>query len=188
MDYVSLTELWLPILLSAVAVFIASSILHMVLRYHRSDYQKMPGEDAVLEAMGKGGVGPGHYYLPHCVDMKELQKPEVKEKFEKGPLAMVTVLPSGVPKMGKPMLLWFVFCLAISFIVAYLTGRTVAAGTEYLQVFRVAGTAAFLGYAGAYVTESIWAGMPWSITLKNVFDGLVYSLVTAGVFGWLWPR
>jgi hypothetical protein len=30
--------------------------------------------------------------------------------------------------------------------------------------------------------------MPWSIVLKESFDGLIYSLLTAGTFGWLWPR
>ncbi len=186
---VSLTALWLPILLSAVAVFIASSILHMVLNYHRSDYAAMPGEDNVLEAMRKEGVGRGYYYLPHCVDFKEMEKPEVKEKFEKGPVAFVTVLSSGMPSMAKPLVSWFIFCLVISMFVAYLTSRTLLTPpTEYLTVFRVAGTAAFLGYAGSTATESIWKGQPWSSSLKHIFDGLIYSLLTAGMFGWLWPR
>lgn len=184
---VSLAALWLPILLSAVVVFIASSVLHMVLTYHRSDYRAIPGEANILAAMGKEGVAPGHYYLPHCVDPKEMAKPEVKEKFEKGPIAFVTVLPSGVPSMAKPLVSWFLLCLVISLFVAYLTGRVLSPGTEYLEVFRVAGTAAFLGYAGTSASESIWKGQPWSTTLKHLFDGLVYSLLTAGVFGWLWP-
>ena len=184
---VYLAALWLPILLAAVAVFVASSILHMVVGHHRSDYKAMPGEGAVLAAMRENGVSPGYYSMPHCTDMKELQEPEVQEKFKKGPVALVTVMPSGVPSMGKSLALWFVFCLVISVIVAYLTGRTLGPGTEYLEVFRVAGTAALLGYVGAEVTQSIWRGLPWSITLKNLLDGLVYSLVTAGVFGWLWP-
>jgi hypothetical protein len=184
---VYLTSLWLPILLSAVAVFFGSSILHMVLSYHKSDYSAMPGEDDVRAAMRKESVPPGHYYLPHCVDPKELANPEVKEKFEEGPVAFVTVLPSGVPSMGKPLVTWFVYTLVIATIVAYLTGRTVAPGAEYLTVFRVAGTAALLGFAGAHASESIWKGQPWGITVKHLFDGLVYSLLTAGVFGWLWP-
>lgn len=185
---VSLTELWLPILLSAVAVFIASSILHMVLSYHKSDYSTLPGEDNIQAAMRKEGPGPGHYFLPHCVNPKEMEEPEVKEKFEKGPVALVTVLPSGVPSMGKPLASWFIFCLLIGVFVAYLTSRTLHQGEEYLQVFRVAGTAAFLGYAAAEATDSIWRGIPWSITLKHMFDGLIYALLTAGFFGWLWPR
>jgi len=184
---VYLASLWLPIVLSAVAVFVGSSIVHMVLGYHKSDYSAMPSEDEVRSAMREAGVGPGHYYLPHCVDPKELAQPEVQKKFEEGPVAFVTVLPSGVPSMGKPLVSWFVYCLVIATIVAYLTGRTVAPGAEYLTVFRVAGTAAFLGFAGASASESIWKGQPWSITLKYLLDGLIYSVLSAGVFGWLWP-
>lgn len=184
---VSLTALWLPILISAVIVFFASSILHMVLKYHRSDYSAMPGEDNVLAAMRSEKVAPGHYYLPHCVDPKQMAEPEIKAKFEKGPVAFVTVLPTGMPSMGKPLGLWFAMTLVIGVFVAYLTGRTLGAGAHYLEVFRVAGTAAFLGYAGSVASESIWKGQPWSTSAKHIFDGLVYALLTAGVFGWLWP-
>jgi hypothetical protein len=42
---VSIPSLWLPILVSAIIVFLASWILHMFLPYHRSDFQKVPSED-----------------------------------------------------------------------------------------------------------------------------------------------
>ena len=35
---VGLAALWLPILLSAVIVFVASSLIHMVSGWHKSDY------------------------------------------------------------------------------------------------------------------------------------------------------
>lgn len=184
---VYLTSLWLPIVLSAVAVFLASSILHMVLTYHKNDYSTMPGQDNVRAAMRKEGVGPGYYYLPHFVDSKHLTSSDLK-KFEEGPVAYVTVLPNGVPSVARSLVAWFVYCLVIAALVAYLTGRTVAPGAEYLTVFRVAGTAALLGFAGAHASASIWRGQLWSITAKHLLDGLVYSLVTAGVFGWLWPN
>jgi len=104
-----------------------------------------------------------------------------------GLVAFVTVMPSGIPSMGRPLATWFVFCLVMGVFVAYLTGLTLAPGTDYMRVFRIASTVAFLGYAGSAATESIWKGQPWSTTFKNIFDGLVYSLVTAGFFGWLWP-
>ena len=182
---VYLPSLWLPILLSAVTLFVASSVLHMVLTYHRSDYSPLPGEEKVMAAMRKEGVSRGHYYLPHCVSPKEMA--DKRELFEQGPVAFLTVLPKGVPAMAKPLVSWFVYSLVLSLVVAYLAGRTLAPGTDYLMVFRVAGTAAFLGYAGCSASESIWRGMPWSITLKHIFDGLVYALLTGGVFGWLWP-
>jgi hypothetical protein len=50
------------------------------------------------------------------------------------------------------------------------------------------GTAAFLAYGLANLSNSIWKGQTWSMTIKEVIDGLVFALLTAGTFGWLWPR
>lgn len=185
---VYLNTLWLPIVLSAVVVFVASAVMHMALKYHKSDYKKLPGEERILEAIRKEGVTRGTYFFPHCVSMQELKSPEVMERFKRGPVGLLTALPSGPPTMTKALVQWFVYCLCIGVLVAYVTGRTVSAGSDYLAVFRVAGTVAFLGYAGAHATNSIWKGELWSTTLKHLFDGLVYGLLTAGVFGWLWPR
>jgi hypothetical protein len=184
---VYLTQLWLPILLSAVFVFVASSIIHMALGYHRSDYRRMPNEDKVSEALRGAGVGPGYYPFPYC-DPKEMGSPEQMEKYKRGPVGFLTVIPSGPPVMAKFLTQWFLVCLVTSFVVAYLTGRALGPGTPYLAVFRIAGTAALLGYAGAVASESIWKGQSWVTTAKFLFDGLVYALLTAGTFGWLWPR
>jgi hypothetical protein len=185
---VPITSLWLPILLSAVVVFIASSIIHMVLPYHRSDYKKLPNEDNLLAAMRAEEVAPGDYHFPRAQSMKEMSTPEMMEKYKQGPVGFVTILPSGPPTMGKQLVLWFVYCLLVGFFVAYLAGRTLDVGTHYLTVFRLAGTVAFLSYSAAQATNSIWMGVSWSTTLKHMFDGLVYGLLTAGMFGWLWPR
>jgi hypothetical protein len=185
---VPISALWLPILLSAVIVFVASSIIHMVLPMHKSDYRKLPDEGRVLDALRAAGVTPGPaYHFPHTTH-KEMKSPEVVEKFKRGPVGLLTVIRSGPPAMGKFLGQWFLYCVVISIFSAYLTGRTRAAGTHYLEVFRVAGTTAFLGYAAAQVQDSIWKGQPWSVTLKHVVDGLIYGLLTAGTFGWLWPR
>jgi len=90
--------------------------------------------------------------------------------------------------MPKFLIQWFVYCLLIEFFVAYLTGRTIAPGASYLVVFRVAGTAAFLAYGLSHLSNGIWKGQMWATTIKEVIDGLVYVLLTAGTFGWLWPR
>jgi hypothetical protein len=71
---------------------------------------------------------------------------------------------------------------------AYVAGRALPEGAHYLAVFRFAGVTGFVAYALAGWQESIWYKRPWSVTLKNTFDGLLYGLVTAGTFGWLWPR
>lgn len=185
---VYLTQLWLPILLSAVIVFVASSIIHMALPIHKSDYRKLPDEEKVMDALRAAGVVPGPaYHFPHCTH-KEMKSPEMVEKFKKGPVGFVTVLPSGPVNMGKFLGMWFLFCLIVAVFTAYLTGRTVAPGTEYLRVFRVASTVAFMGYGLGHFADSVWKGQTWGVTFKHMFDGLIYALLTAGTFGWLWPR
>jgi hypothetical protein len=185
---VSLAQLWLPILLAAVLMFVASSLVHMVLKWHVSDYRSLPNEEAVMEAIRKGAPGPGQYFYPYCSDMKEMKSEAMQKKFEQGPIAMITLRAPGRPGMGKAMAQWFLFLLVVSFSVAYLVSRTVPRGTEYLHVFRVAGTVAFLALAAGTVPASIWMGKPWRVTLKEIADGLLYALVAAGTFGWLWPR
>jgi nucleoside recognition membrane protein YjiH len=185
---VPITALWLPILLSAVIVFVASSIIHMFLPIHKSDYRKLPDENRVLDALRASGVTPGRTYHFPFTTHKEMKSPEVVEKFKRGPVGLLTVIRSGAPAMGKYLVQWFVYCLVVGIFVAYLTGRTRPPGTQYLEVFRVAGTTAFLGYSLALIQNAIWKGETWGVTLKHVFDGLIYGLLTAGTFGWLWPR
>jgi len=185
---VSIGALWLPILLSAVLVFVASSIIHMVFKYHQADYRQLPDEEAARAVLGKQDLRPGQYVIPYCRDMKEMQQPNMIRKLEEGPVAFLTVRPKGQPGMGKYLVQWFLFSVGLSIFVAYLTGRALPAGTEYLQVFRIAGTAAWLGYSGAVVWGGIWKAAPWSSVGRDVFDGLVYALLTAGAFGAFWPR
>ena|ERR1044072_4389074 len=185
---IPLTALWLPILLSAAVVFFASFIMHMVLTYHKSDYRKLPDEDRISDAVRTAGVTPGPaYFFPHC-SFKEMKSAPMLEKFNRGPVGMLTVLPSGPPAMGKNMVQWFLFCIVIAIFSAYLTSRLLSPATAFIQVFRVVGTVAFLGFGAAHVQESIWNGRSWVVTFKHLFDALVYALLTAGVFAWLWPK
>lgn len=183
---VTIGSLWLPIVLSAVLVFVVSSILHMVLKYHRADYSKLPNEEGVLNALR--GAAPGYYPFPHCADPKDMGSPEMVAKYQSGPVGMVTVTPSGPPNLGKFLGLWFLYCALVSFFAAYLASRTFPVGHDYLAVFRFVGTTTFLAFGVANISDSIWKGQPWSNTLRAVADGLLYALVTAGTFGWLWPR
>jgi nucleoside recognition membrane protein YjiH len=185
---VPITALWIPILLSAVIVFVASSIMHMALPIHKSDYRGLPEEDKVLDVLRATGATPGRVYFFPFTTHKEMKSPAVVEKFKRGPVGLLTVLPSGPPAIGKNLVQWFIYSLVVGIFVAYLTGRTLSPGTHYLAVFRVAGTTAFLGYALALVQDSIWKGQTWGVTFKHIFDGLIYGLLTAGTFGWLWPK
>ncbi|HXK08517.1 MAG TPA: hypothetical protein VMT70_02625 [Vicinamibacteria bacterium] len=185
---VPLTSLVLPILGSAVVVFVLSSIIHMVLPYHRSDMRKLPDEDAVLENLRRLNIPPGDYGAPHPGSSEGMRKPEFIEKAAKGPLVLMTVSPGGPITMGKSLTLWFLYCVLVSLFAGYLAGRTLGPGTHYLGVFRVVGTAAFMGYSLALLQNSIWYRRAWATTLKSVFDGFVFALFSAGMFGWLWPR
>ncbi len=185
---VPLTSLWLPILVSAVLVFVWSSIAHMVLGYHKSNYGKLPNEDAVLEALRSAGATPGNYMFPHAGSHSNMSSPEVIAKFTKGPVGMLNVIPSGPPAMGSYLSLWFAYSVIVGVFVAYLTGRAFGPGTAYLTVFRFAGTIGFLAYASTHATDPIWKGEKWGTAFKHFADGLVYGLLTAGAFGWLWPK
>jgi hypothetical protein len=184
---VSILFLLLPILLSAVVVFIASSILHMVLKYHQSDCHQLPNENKLLETLRPDNLAPGLYMFPYC-HPKERNKPENVERFNAGPVGLLTIFPSGLPNMAKFLSQWFGYCVLISIFVAYLTRHTVPVGAPCLEVLRVAGTAAFLAYGLGNVSNGIWKGQSWSMTLKEVFDGLVFGLLTGVVFACLWPH
>ena len=185
---VSLSSLWLPIVVSAIIVHFASFLAWMVLPHHRSDWKKLPDEDGTIAALKKQGIGRGQYSFPHCAGPQDMKTPEWQKKMKEGPSGMLTINPPGGGSMGKSIALHLVHCLVIGIFVAYLAGHTVNSGAEYLAVFRVVGTAAFLAWAGSIPVAANWFGKTWGSVIKEMLDGLVYALLTAGVFGWLWPR
>lgn len=184
---IALTALLLPTLVSAVLVFLVSSVLHMVLTYHQSDVAPVPNEAAVMDALRGFNLPPGDYLMPRAPSMQAAKDPEFTSKWERGPVVMMTVFPSGPVNMGKSLGQWFLFAAVIAFFAGYVASRTLAPGADYLSVFRVVGTVAFIGFAGGLWQMSIWWNRKWSTTLKSTFDGLVYGLLVAGVYGWLWP-
>lgn len=185
---VGIAALWLPILVSTVLVFVASNLVWMALPHHKSDTRRLPDEGPALDAIGKQGLAPGVYRFPWCDSMAAMKEPTFVAKLNKGPVGMMTIFPNGAFNMGKSLGSWLAYVVVIGVMVAYVTGRTLAPGAHYLQVFRVAGTVAALAYAGAHPPAAIWWGKPWSNVVKELLDGIVYGLLTAGAFGWLWPR
>jgi hypothetical protein len=183
----TLVALWLPILLSAVFVFVVSSLVHMVLQIHKGDYQKLPNEVAVLGAMRESRLPPGQYIFPCPTSMKDMGSPEMLAKFREGPVGTLIVRPTGLPSMGRSLGQWFLFCIVVGIFVAYISGQALAPGAAGMRVFRLAGSTAILGYAFSSVTDSIWKGIAWKTTARFVFDGLLYGLTTGAVFAWLWP-
>ena len=180
----------LPILLSAVIAFVASFIIHMVLGYHKADYPKLANEDQVRDALRSLNIPPGDYFMPRPASNDDMKSPEFVEKMKQGPNVVMTVLPTGHMSMGRNLALWFLYCLGISVFAAYIASRALPHGTPttYLQVFRFVGCTAFLGYSAALWQMSIWYHRSWGTTIRSTIDGLIYGLLTAGVFGWLWPH
>lgn len=184
---VSLMSLWLPILLSAALVFVVSSIIHMVFTYHKNDMGPFPNEEAVRSALRPLNIPPGDYAVPYAGTAAAMKDPGYAEKLNQGPVLLATVIPNGPFEMGKSLVQWFVYSVFISLLAGYLASRTLLPGTDYLTVFRVTGTVAFAAYAVGAIPQSIWYHRNWGATFRTVFDGLIYALVTAGVFGWRWP-
>lgn len=182
-----LYALWLPILLSAVIVFIASSLIHMASPWHKSDYPAVPNEDAARAALGGLAIPPGDYMMPRVTSREEMRSPEFAEKVKQGPNMILTVLPNGPWSMGRNLSLWFLYLVAVGGFTACIAARTLPVGAEYLSVFQLVALVAFVGYAVALWQMSIWYRRAWSTTIKATVDGVIYALLTAGTFGWLWP-
>lgn len=185
---VGLSSLWIPILLSAVIVFIVSSIIHMASPWHKSDYLAVPHQDEVRQALRPFAIPPGDYMLPHAASMEEMKSAEFAAKMAEGPNMVLTVIPNGPWSMGRNPSMWFAYLLAVGVFAGYISGRALPAGTEYMQVFRFAAATAFIGHSVALWQMSIWYRRSWSTTIKATVDGLIYALLTAGAFGWLWPQ
>ena len=183
----ALIHLWLPILLSAVVVFTISSLVHMVFKWHASDYKPVANEDALRATVNAANLTPGLYVVPFCKDMKDMGSPEVMKKYQEGPVLHVTVMPKGLPNMGKYLGLWFAWSLVIATLAAYLAARAGGPGAAAASAARWAASITFIGHGFGTVTESIWMGRPWSTSAKYLLDSALYAAGTWAVFLWLWP-
>jgi hypothetical protein len=185
---VSLSALWGPILVSAVIVFIASSVIHMVLPWHKNDYPQLATERQVLDALRPLALPPGDYLLPRAGSMKEFKTAEFQQRLNLGPVILMTVRPNGPWSMGRSLLLWFLYSVVVSVFAGYVGGRALPVGADYLRVFQIVGTTAIAGYALALAQQSIWYARGWGLTIRSAIDGVIYGALTAGTFGWLWPH
>jgi hypothetical protein len=183
-----LIALWLPILVSAVFVFIASALIHTVLPWHKGDYRSVANEEQVSAALRPFAIPPGDYILPRPASSADLKSPEFLERVRQGPNIVMTVLPNAQWSMGRNLGLWFLYCLIVSILAAWLTGLAAPPGSDYHAVFHFVAITAFIGYAVALWQMSIWWRRSWTTTFKATIDGIIYALLTAGAFAWLWPR
>jgi len=184
----SLAALWLPNLVSSVVVFIVSSIIHMASPWHKGDYPRIPKEDEVMAALRPLNIPPGGYMVPRPASGEDMRSPAFLEKMKAGPVMMLQVMPNGMMPMTTNLINWFLYTIVVGALAAFVTVRTVGFGARYSLVFRMIGTTSFIGYSLALWQMSIWYRRSWMLTIKSTIDGLIYALLTAGIFGWLWPR
>ena len=185
---VGLSALWMPIVVSAVFVLIALALIHGLLGWHKGDMIAVPGEAKVMDTLRSLNIQPGDYRFPYGYTTKEMTAPEFVEKMKQGPVGVMSIWPNGEINMGKLIGQWFIYSLFIAVLVAYITGRTRGPGASYLEVFRVSGGVAFCCYVVAHWQNWIWWGKSTRFTVTHSLDGIIFALITAGTFGWLWPR
>ena len=182
-----LMSLWLPVVLSAVAVWLLSSVIHMAMPWHKNDYPGVPDEDGLMAAMRPFGLTPGEYMLPRPKSGADMKSPEYLAKLAKGPVAILTIR-HGTWKMAQTMTTWFIFALLVAVIAACMTGAVMAPGVEHDHVIHYAGGITFLCYAMGAAPLSIWYNRKWSTTFKNAFDSLIYGVATGLIFAAFWPQ
>jgi hypothetical protein len=181
-------SLLLPIVLSALAVFVLSSIIHMAMPWHKNDYPGLPDEDGVIKVLRPFNIPPGDYMIPRPRSGADMKSPEFIEKHALGPVIIMTVVPNGPWNMGKIMGMWFAFCLIVSAIAGCMAGSILAPGANEHGIFHYAGLIAFLCYTVGAWPLSIWYHRKWTTTFKGAFDALIYGAVTGWIFTMMWPK
>jgi len=184
---VTLMQLWLPILLASLFCWLASALIHMLIKYHNADYKKLSNEEQVAAALRQGKPAPGLYHMPHCADMKEMNDESMQAKFKQGPIAMISVFEDGLPPMGKLLIQQFLFFIGACLLIAYVATLAVTSTADFMSVFRLTLVVSFLTFGYGVIPYSIWYGHPWFNCLRYLIDALIYGLVVAATFAWLWP-
>jgi hypothetical protein len=183
-----ITALWLPILVSLVVVFVVSSFIHMASPWHKSDFPRLANEDAVMDALRPLDLPPGDYMFPRPSSMAEMKSPEFLARVNRGPRAIMTVLPNGYAGMTGNLAGWALFILLVTFLGAHVASSILAPAALSHAIFHTVGLFTFAAYALALWPLSIWYGRGWGISIKSTVDGLIYAVATALIFMWLWPR
>ena len=183
----TISQLWLPILVTAALIFVASSLIHMVFKWHNSSYQGFANEDAVRAAIGASAPLPGQYILPHCLDMKAMQSDAMQRKFIEGPIAFVTLRKNGPPTMGSSLAFWFLYCVVIAAIAGAIAAYAFGMNASPNRTGHIVGAVCLLAFSGGSIQQGIWMGKPWNSVAKEVLDGFIYACIAAATFTWLWP-
>jgi len=184
---VAMSSLFIPVVVSAVLVFVVSSVIHMATPWHKGDYASVPKEDEVMQVLRPFGLPPGDYMMPRPASMDEMRSPAFVERSTRGPRVVMTVLPGGPTSIGRNLIAWLVYLLLVGVLVAGLDALALRRGQDYHDVFHVTLLASFLGYAAALWQMTVWYNRSIGTTIRSTIDGFVYALVSAAVFSFFWP-
>jgi hypothetical protein len=181
-----LVQLWLPVLVSAVVVFVASFLAWMVLPHHKKDIKTLPDEKALTDHLRKLNLPPGTYMWPGCQPGQDMKSEEYCARYNAGPWGTMNVV-GRKPSFARNLVLTFLLYIVVSIFVGYVTSLAREPGASFLPVFRLAGATAVLGYCAGSIPGAIFTGKPGRFVLTDFIDGVVYGLLTGVMFGLFWP-
>lgn len=192
MDF--LTSLWLPILLSTAAVWLASMILGMALPHHKQDFIAIPeaqgGEDGFMDDLCKRGIKPGNYLFPDFRSREAMNSPKVQKALNEGPSGHLIIWKAPLT-MADKMVGTFIVYLVATTLIAYLATVAlppVLGPTPSAKVFQIVTTAGVLTYCFSFIPSAIWWGSYKRTIVANIIDGLIYAAITGAIFAWRWPH
>src|SRR4030088_3549087 len=138
-----LLPLWLPILLSAAAVWVISIIFGMALPHHTQDFIALPDEDSFMDSIRGSGIKPGNYVFPDFRGREAMKSEKVQKALNEGPVGHLSVWQTPLT-MGGKMVATFIVYLVVSTLIAYLTRVALPGPAEFAKVFQIAATAGIL--------------------------------------------
>jgi hypothetical protein len=182
-----LLSLWLPILLSAAAVWIVAAIVWMALPHHKNDFIALPDEDAFMDSIRKSGIKPGNYVFPDFRGREAMESEKTQKALKEGPVGHLSLWQPPLT-MGGKMVATFIVYLVVSILIAYLASITLPRTAAFARVFQVVGTAGILAYSFAFIPNAIWFGAFKRTIVASIIDGIVFGAITGAIFAWRWPH
>ena len=179
-----LAHLWLPIVASAVLLFVLSAASHMALPWRRNEWGRITESEALQASLE--GLRPGLYAFPAAPDPKQQMTKEWRDRWAKGPSGWLTIAPRAPVDMGRNMALSVVAYLLVACLAAYVAWHALGPAPHGRAVFRLVGTLGFMSFGVGTVFESIWYHRPWRAYASDALDALLSGLVMAAAFAWLW--
>ena len=182
-----LIPLWLPILLSAVAIWFISAIVWMALPHHKQDFVGLADEDGFMDYIRRSGIKPGNYVFPDFRGREAMKSEKMQKALSEGPVGHLSVWQMPVT-MGGKMVATFIVYLAVSTLIAYLTRVALPGPAEFAKVFQIAGTAGILAYSFSFIPNALWFGAYKRTIIASFIDGIVFGLITGAIFAWRGPE